>query len=192
MKQHVYLQTVVSVSYKNPTKHVVLVQSIFISLKGNLSSPWCSWKITHILLNNNNPPCLNTEHFWVQNMAWDHQMIIFHVHVGFNKISEKSHFFHFPISSHVKKNFVLQRWLSWISNWQKKTIKLLREPYKEHSYQWTISLDMLFRRCFFFNLSLPESIIGPISHAELLNHETKTIKNVVDYLSNNSTKFGSN
>ena len=81
---------------------------------------------------------------WHGTIKW-----LFMYNVGFNKISEKNNFFHFPVSSHVKKTCLAEATI--LDFWLKKeNNKLFREPYKEHSYQWTISLDMLFRICFFF------------------------------------------
>jgi len=72
MAQHVYLQTVVSVSlhYKHQTKHVGLVQTRehYHHIECNLLSPWNNWKIAHVALNNN--------HLFTRRKHWTVRSII--------------------------------------------------------------------------------------------------------------------
>jgi len=68
----IYIQLMVNYHYVNPTKCVGLIYKadlILISLTINLFSPWYSWNIADLVLNNN-PSLIPTTNVNIHSLLW--------------------------------------------------------------------------------------------------------------------------
>ena len=78
--RHVYQRTAVSVSYhyKNPTLSMLVqykADLMIVSLKINLFSPWYSWKIAELVLNNNQPLNAFIGIIFPQREIWQYKIV---------------------------------------------------------------------------------------------------------------------
>ena len=154
---HVYLRIVVSVSWhnKNPTKDVGLEQSgphHHHLIENNLFSPWYSWKIAELALNNNHSLyiqkltflkvilhtispqeiCISpywSTHLWPPSKLWTHVVTLFHLYCSL----------HLRIKENNMQNLdkVWSHWF-WIIFWQLNLCYIL------HSYNFLTNISFIF------------------------------------------------